>query len=83
MPPTRPAPIAALFRSRKVLLAIAATISTLVLHYLDVDPEVWASIDALIGIVIFSIAYEDGAAKSAPAMVQTASGDVSVTERQP
>ena len=58
--------LSSLARSRKVLLALLGVVSTLVLHYLNIDPEVWAAIDALLVTVIGAIAYEDAAAKGAP-----------------
>lgn len=62
--------IRALFRSRKFLVALFAVVQALVLHYFNVDPEVWGSISALAAVLIASIAYEDGQAKSAPSQVQ-------------
>jgi hypothetical protein len=63
--------IRALFRSRKFLIALFAVIQALVLHYVNVDPEVWGSISALAAVLIASIAYEDGQAKSAaPQQIQ-------------
>lgn len=53
----------ALATSRKVLLAVAGVIGTLVLHYAEIDPEVWAAIDALLIAVIAGIAHEDAATK--------------------
>lgn len=53
----------ALLRSRKVLTALFGVIQTITLHYLNVDPEVWASIDVLIVTLIGAIALEDAAAK--------------------
>jgi hypothetical protein len=53
-----------LLRSRKVLLAILAVVQTLVAHYLDIPTEVWASVDALLVVLIGAIAYEDAAEKS-------------------
>ena len=61
--------LAALLRSRKFLLALAAVIQTLVLYYIAVPAEVWASINALIIVVIGGIAYEDGQEKSASTTV--------------
>lgn len=62
-------PIVALLRSRKFLLALFALIQALVMHYLDLPDEIWQSIVALVGVLIASIAYEDGQAKSAPVTV--------------
>jgi hypothetical protein len=58
-----------LFRSRKVLLACLGVVNTLVAHYLKVDPEVWASIDALLVVLIASIALEDAGEKAGQAAV--------------
>ena len=55
--------LSALLRSRKVLTALFGVIQTITLHYLNVDPEVWASIDVLIVTLIGAIALEDAAAK--------------------
>jgi hypothetical protein len=63
--------IRALFRSRKFLVALFACLQAVTLHYFDVDPEVWGSISALAAVLIASIAYEDGQAKSAaPQQIQ-------------
>ena len=56
-----PNPIKALLYSRKFLLAVFAIVQTLVAHYFKVDPQVWGAIDALVMVVIYSIAVEDGA----------------------
>lgn len=48
-----------LLQSRKVLLAALGVVSTLVMHYLKVDPDVWLSVDGLIVAVIGGIAIED------------------------
>lgn len=53
----------ALLRSRKFLLALAAVIQTVLLHYLDVPDDVWQAINLLIGSVIAGIAIEDAAEK--------------------
>jgi xanthine/uracil/vitamin C permease (AzgA family) len=52
-----------LFKSRKVLIAALGVVQTLVLHYLDIPPAVWASIDALLVAVITGITAEDVAEK--------------------
>lgn len=57
-------PFEALLKSRKFWLAVFATIQTIVLHYVNVPSDVWLSIDALVGIVIASIAAEDVATKA-------------------
>ena len=54
-----------LLYSRKFWLAVFGIIQTVVLHYFAIDPEIWASIDALVIVLIGSIAYEDGQEKSA------------------
>lgn len=55
--------ILALLRSRKFLLALAAVVQTVLLHYLDVPDDVWQAINLLIGSVIAGIAIEDAAEK--------------------
>ena len=55
--------IKSLLKSRKVLIAAVGVLQTLVLHYLKIDPEVWASIDGLLLALIVSIAHEDAAEK--------------------
>ena len=54
----------ALLQSRKFWLAVFGIIQTVVLHYFAIDPEIWAAIDALVIVLIGSIAYEDGQEKS-------------------
>ncbi len=55
-----------LLKSRKFWLAIFGVIQTLVFYSLpDFPQEVWQSIDALIVVLIASIAIEDAGAKSA------------------
>lgn len=66
---TIPEPIKALFHSRKVLLAAMGVLNTVASAYFNVKPEVWASVDALLMVLIYSIATEDAAAKSAPVVV--------------
>jgi hypothetical protein len=53
-----------LLRSRKVLLAVLGVVNTLVSHYLEIPADVWVSIDALLVVLIASIAYEDGNEKA-------------------
>ena len=62
-----------LLHSRKFYLACWGLLQTIVLHYLSVPADIIAMADALVAILIGSIAYEDGAQKSAspPPMVQT------------
>lgn len=82
-------PLAKLLYSRKFLLAGAGVISTLVLHYFQIDPEVWLAIDGLIAIVIAGIAHEDAAEKSAPQTIAAGTiesggvqvGDTVVTDK--
>lgn len=52
-----------LWKSSKFWLAVLGVVNTLVSHYLDIPPEVWASVDALLLTVIVSITAEDAAAK--------------------
>lgn len=56
--------IQSLLHSRKFLLATFGVIQTIVAHYTEIPPDVWASIDALVAILIGAIAYEDAAEKS-------------------
>lgn len=70
-------PLRRLLYSRKFLLALFAVAQTLVLHYYSVDPEVWAAIDAMVGVLIASIAHEDAAEKAAPSAIQTMNVDSS------
>jgi hypothetical protein len=57
--------IMGLLRSRKFMLAVLGVVNTLVSHYLDIPPDVWQSVDALLLAVIAGIALEDAAAKVA------------------
>ncbi len=68
---TIPEPIKALFRSRKVLLAALGVLNTVASAYFNVKPEVWVSVDGLLSVLIYSIATEDAALKSAPVVVQS------------
>ena len=52
--------IKSLLHSRKVLVAAFAVVQAVVLHYFDVDPEVWGTVAGLAAVLIASIAYEDG-----------------------
>lgn len=52
-----------LLTSRKFLLALAAVVQTVVLHYIEVPKEIWTAIDALVVTVIGTIALEDAAEK--------------------
>lgn len=49
----------ALLRNKSFWTAVLAVVQTLVLHYLNIDAEIWASIDALLLIVISIFATED------------------------
>ena len=52
-----------LLQSRKFYLACFGAIQSLVFHYIEVDPVVWQSIDALVIVLIAAIAHEDAAEK--------------------
>jgi len=53
-----------LLQSRKFWLAILALVQTILFHYLPTFPaQVWQAIDAVLVILIASIAYEDGQLK--------------------
>ena len=59
-------PFYALLRSRKFWLTAFGVIQTLVFHYIaDFPPEIWQAIDALVIVLISTIALEDAAAKRA------------------
>jgi hypothetical protein len=49
-----------LLYSRKFWLAVVGVAQTIIAHYYKVDPAVWQAVDVLIGMLIASIAYEDG-----------------------
>ena len=53
----------ALLKNKSFWMAVLAVVQTLVLHYLNIDPEIWASIDALLIVVIGIFATEDIANK--------------------
>jgi len=74
--------IKTLLRSRKVLLALLGVVQTLVLAYLNVRPEVWAAIDALLLVLIDGISKEDAAAKSAGNNQAISGETVNVTNPQ-
>lgn len=63
-PPPTPNPFAALLRSRKFLLAVAALITTLLSTYAGLAENVIMSINGVIGAVILGIALEDAATNS-------------------
>lgn len=71
-------PLKSLLYSRKFLLAVFGIITTLVLNYYNVDPEVWAAIDGLVIVLIGSIAHEDAAEKSGAQSIQA--GNVETIE---
>ena len=48
------------WKSRKFWYAVFGCVSTIILYYVDVPKEIWISIDALVGVLIASVAYEDG-----------------------
>lgn len=52
------------FKSRKFWLAVFAVAQTVILHYVNIDPEIWAAIDALVITLITGIAIEDAGAKA-------------------
>lgn len=55
-----------LFSSRKFLLAVLGVVQTVVLGLIpDINPAIWQSIDALLVVLIGSIAHEDAAEKRA------------------
>lgn len=59
-----PDPLRALLYSRKFWLAVVACAQTVLFHFAPGFPaEVWESIDAVIVIVIATIAVEDAAEK--------------------
>jgi hypothetical protein len=55
-----PNPFRALIYSRKFWLAILALVNTIVSTYAKVEPEVIASANLVLLVVIGAIAYEDG-----------------------
>lgn len=59
-------PFKALIQSRKFWLAVVALVQTVLFQFVpDFPPTVWQAIDAVLAIVIVSIAIEDAAAKRA------------------
>ena len=54
----------AFWKSRKFWFAVVAVVQTVVLHYFNIDQEIWIAIDALIVTVITGIAIEDAGEKS-------------------
>ncbi len=59
MTPPNPNPFAALLRSRKFLLSVAALITTILSTYAGLPENVIMSINAVFGAVIIGIALED------------------------
>ena len=55
----------ALLHSRKFWLAVFGLVQTIVLHYVAVPQDIWLAIDALVGVLIVSIAVEDAGEKIA------------------
>ena len=63
--------MASLLKSRKFWLAMLALVQTILFQYVpDFPKEVWLSIDAVLIVLIGSIAYEDGQEKSASYTVE-------------
>ena len=56
-------PVLALLRSRKFLLAFFGVVQTVLFQFVDVQPELWQAIDALVMVLITMIAVEDAAEK--------------------
>lgn len=60
----------ALIHSRKFWLAVFGIVQSILFQFVpDFPQEIWISIDALVIVLISSIAAEDAAAKSAPVNV--------------
>ena len=55
----------ALLHSRKFWLAVFGLVQTIVLHFVQVPQDIWLAIDALVGVLIVSIAVEDAGEKIA------------------
>jgi len=56
--------MASLLKSRKFWLALFGVAQTIVFHFIpDIEPTLWAAIDALVIALITTIAVEDAAAK--------------------
>lgn len=60
-----PAPLARMLNSSKVWLGALAALQTYISTSYNIDPKVWVSINAVIGVCIAAIAAEDAAAKRA------------------
>ena len=53
-----------ILKSRKFWLAVFGVVQTVVFHFLpDIDPSLWQAIDALVIVLISTIAAEDAALK--------------------
>ncbi len=58
--------MAGLLRSRKFWIAVFGVVQTVVFHFMpDIDPSLWQAIDALVVVLITTIAVEDAAEKRA------------------
>jgi hypothetical protein len=55
-----------MLKSRKFWLATFGVVQAIVLHYMDVPPEVWEAIVLLVMTLIAGITAEDFAEKRAP-----------------
>jgi hypothetical protein len=53
-----------ILKSRKFWLAVFGVVQTIVLHYLSIPQDIWVAIDALVVVLIYSIAVEDAGAKA-------------------
>jgi hypothetical protein len=49
--------------SRKFWYCVFGVLQSVILYYFDVPKEIWLAIDALVGVLIASVAYEDAAEK--------------------
>ncbi len=52
-----------LVRSRKFWLAVFGVITAVVSHYLQIPQDIWIAIEALVLVLISTIALEDAALK--------------------
>lgn len=61
----QPNPFKSLARSRKFWLAVFGVVQAIVFNYYgQVPDDLWQAITLLVGVLIASIAYEDGALKA-------------------
>lgn len=68
-----------LVHSRKFWLAVWALVQTVTGHYVQLPVDIIIALDAVVLVLIGSIAYEDGQAKSAkPVLVNQPEGPVTV-----